>query len=423
MSIRERKSGNEAVAIAMRQINPDVVGAFPITPSTEIPEYFSKFLADGLVSTRFIPVESEHSAMSTCIGASAAGARAMTATSSCGLAYMWELLYVAASQRLPIVMSVVNRALSGPININNDHSDSMGARDSGWIQMYAETNQEAYDNALQAVLIAERARLPVMSCQDGFITSHGVSNIELLEDEVVKNFVGEYEPENYLLKHENPLAVGPYGISPYYMEVKREQAQAMKDSMPIILEVGKEFEEITGRGYKFFEEYMMDDADVALVVMGSSAGTGKEAVDRLRAEGKKVGLIKLRLFRPFPRRPLAASMCKVKAVAIMDKAESFSNSGGPLFNEARSSLYDLPDKPYAVNYIYGLGGRDVRVEDFYEIYQDLYEIIEEDDPGDVYRYLGVRDSRYIDEEQRMIKEEYHKGAARSYGMEKEKYEV
>ncbi len=423
MTIRERKSGNEAVAIAMRQINPDVVGAFPITPSTEIPEYFSEYVANGEVDTEFIAVESEHSAMSTCIGASAAGARAMTATSSCGLAYMWELLYVASSMRLPIVMSVVNRALSGPININNDHSDSMGARDSGWIQMYAETNQEAYDNFIQGVLIAEKCRLPVMACQDGFITSHGVSNIDLIEDEKVREFIGEYMPENYLLKHENPLAVGPYGVSPYYMEIKREQAQAMKDSMPVILEIGEKFEKLTGRKYKFFEEYMMDDADVALVVMGSSAGTGKEAVDRLRAEGKKVGLIKLRVFRPFPRRPLAAAMCKVKAVAIMDKAESFSNSGGPLFNEARSSLYDLPDKPYAINYIYGLGGRDIRVEDYYDIYQDLYEIIEQDDPSDVYRYLGVRDSRYMSDEQRMMKEEYHTGAARTYGSDKENYEV
>lgn len=395
MGIRDRMSGNEAVAIAMKQINPDVMGAFPITPSTEIPQYFSQYIADGLVDTEFIAVESEHSAMSTCIGASAAGARAVTATSSAGLAYMWELLYVAASSRLPITMAVVNRALSGPININNDHSDSMGARDSGWIQMYAETNQEVYDNFIQGMLISEAARLPIMVCQDGFITSHGVSNIELIEDEKVREFIGEYEPENYLLKHENPLAVGPYGTSPYYMEVKRQQAQAMKDSMPIIMDVAKKFEEMTGRSYGFFEEYMMDDAEVALVIIGSSAGTGKEAVDRLRAEGKKVGLIKLRVFRPFPRIPLAEAMCKVKAVAIMDKAESFSNSGGPLFNEARNSLYDLPNKPYAVNYIYGLGGRDITVEDFYDIYQDLFVIYDNDDPGDVYRYMGVRDSRFV----------------------------
>lgn len=395
MAIRDRMSGNEAVAMAMKQINPDVMGAFPITPSTEIPQYFSEYIANGLVDTEFIAVESEHSAMSTCIGASAAGARAVTATSSAGLALMWELLYVAASSRLPITMAVVNRALTGPININNDHSDSMGARDSGWLQMYAETNQEVYDNFIQGILISEACRLPIMICQDGFITSHGVSNIELIEDEKVRDFVGEYRPENYLLKHENPLAVGPYGISPYYMEIKRQQAQAMKDAMPVIRDVAEKFEDLTGRSYGFFEEYMMDDAEVALVIIGSSAGTGKEAVDRLRAEGKKVGLIKLRVFRPFPRIPLAEAMCKVKAVAIMDKAESFSNSGGPLFNEARNSLYDLENKPYAVNYIYGLGGRDVTVEDFYDIYQDLFVIYDNDDPGDVYRYIGVRDSRFI----------------------------
>lgn len=320
------------------------MGAFPITPSTEIPQYFSSFIADGLVDTEFIAVESEHSAMSTCLAASAAGARAVTATSSAGLAFMWELLYVTASSRLPVTMAVVNRALTGPININNDHSDSMGARDSGWLQIYAETNQEVYDNFIQAMPIAESCRLPIMVCQDGFITSHGVSNIALVEDDKVKGFVGEYRPENYLLKHENPLAVGPYGTSPYYMEFKRQQAQAMKDAMPVIMDVAERFERMTGRQYGFFEEYMMDDAEVALVAIGSSAGTGKEAVDRLRSEGKKVGLIKLRVFRPFPRIPLAEAMCKVKAVAIMDKAESFSNSGGPLFNEARSSLYDLRDK-------------------------------------------------------------------------------
>lgn len=395
MAIRDRMSGNEAIAMAMKQINPDVMGAFPITPSTEIPQYFSEYIANGLVDTEFVAVESEHSAMSVCMGASAAGARAVTATSSAGLALMWELLYVAASSRLPITMAVVNRALTGPININNDHSDSMGARDSGWLQMYAETNQEAYDNFIQGILISEACRLPIMICQDGFITSHGVSNIDLIEDEKVREFVGEYKPENYLLKHEKPLAVGPYGISPYYMEIKRQQAQAMKDAMPVIRDVAEKFEEMTGRSYGFFEEYEMDDAEVALVVIGSSAGTGKEAVDRLRAEGKKVGLIKLRVFRPFPRIPLAEAMCKVKAVAIMDKAESFSNSGGPLFNEARNSLYDLDNKPYAVNYIYGLGGRDITVEDFYDIYQDLFVIYDNDDPGDVYRYIGVRDSRFI----------------------------
>ena len=391
MAIKDRMSGNEAVAYAMKQINPDVMGAFPITPSTEIPQYFSKYIADGEVETEFVAVESEHSAMSTCIGASAAGARAITATSSAGLALMWELLYVAASSRLPVTMAVVNRALTGPININNDHSDSMGCRDSGWIQIYAENNQEVYDNYIQAMPIGEHCRLPIMICQDGFITSHAVENIELLEDEKVKTFVGTYEPENYLLKKENPLAVGPYGISPYYMEVKKAQAEAMKEAKARIIEVAKEYEKVSGRKYGLFEEYRMEDAECAVVVIGSSAGTGKDAVDALRDAGKKVGLIKLRVFRPFPMEELACALSKVKAVAVMDKSEGFSACGGPVFAETRSALYDAAKRPMMVNYVYGLGGRDVTVDTFKEIYRALFEMIETGETGEVYRHIGVRD--------------------------------
>lgn len=391
MAIKDRMSGNEAVAYAMKQINPDVMGAFPITPSTEIPQYFSKYIADGEVETEFVAVESEHSAMSTCIGASAAGARAITATSSAGLALMWELLYVAASSRLPVTMAVVNRALTGPININNDHSDSMGCRDSGWIQIYAENNQEVYDNYIQAMPIAEHCGLPIMICQDGFITSHAVENIELMEDEKVKDFVGEYAPENYLLKKENPLAVGPYGISPYYMEVKKAQAEAMKAAKARVLEVAAEYEKVSGRKYGLFEEYRMDDAEAAVVVIGSSAGTGKDAVDALREEGKKVGLIKLRVFRPFPMEELAVALSKVKAVAVMDKSEGFSASGGPVFAETRSALYDADERPMMVNYVYGLGGRDVTVNTFGEIYSELFKMIETGKTGEVYRHIGVRD--------------------------------
>ncbi len=391
MAIRERMSGNEAVATAMRQIDPDVCGAFPITPSTEIPEYFSQFTANGLVNTQFVPVESEHSAMSVCIGASAAGARAVTATSSCGLAYMWELLYVAASSRLPITMAVSNRALTGPISIGNDHSDSMGARDSGWMQIYAEDNQEVYDNFIQAILIGEAAGLPVMVCQDGFITSHGVSNIELIEDEKVKAFVGEYEPEEYLLNAANPLAVGPYGTAPYYMEVKRAQAHAMKESGKIILDVAKRFEELTGRSYAFLEEYRMEDADTAVVAIGSSAGTAKACIDQLRQEGRKVGLVKVRVFRPFPAKELAQALGKVKAVAVMDKADSFSGCGGPLFAETRSALYEMEDRPKAVNYVYGLGGRDVTVDHFRQVFDGLDEIAQTGQTGETFRYIGVRE--------------------------------
>ncbi|MBQ9060231.1 MAG: pyruvate ferredoxin oxidoreductase [Firmicutes bacterium] len=391
MAIRERMSGNEAVATAMRQINPDVCGAFPITPSTEIPEYFSQFMANGLVDTQFVPVESEHSAMSVCIGASAAGARAVTATSSCGLAYMWELLYVAASSRLPITMAVSNRALTGPISIGNDHSDAMGARDSGWMQIYAEDNQEVYDNFIQAILIGEATRLPVMVCQDGFITSHGVSNIELIEDEKVKEFVGEYEPEAWLLNGEEPLAVGPYGTAPYYMEVKRAQAQAMKEAGKAILDVAEKFEAMTGRHYGFIEEYRMEDAETAVVVIGSSAGTAKACVDQMREEGHKVGLVKIRVFRPFPARELVAALSQVRAVAVMDKAESFNGCSGPLFAEVRSAMYDMKDRPLAVNYIYGLGGRDVTVDHFRQVFTALEEDAAAGDAGEVYRYICVRD--------------------------------
>lgn len=393
MAIKDRLSGNEAVAIAMRQINPDVMGAFPITPSTEIPQYFSSYVANGEVDTEFVAVESEHSAMSTCIGAQAAGARAVTATSSCGMALMWELLYVAASDRLPITMALVNRALTGPININNDHSDSMGARDTGWIQLYSENNQEAYDNFLMAMPIGEHpaVQLPVMVCQDGFITSHAVENMELLEDEKVKEFVGEYQPENYLLKKDGTLAIGPYGISAYYMDFKMQQVEAMKQAKPVILEVAKRFEEMTGRSYGFFEKYEMADAEAALVIIGSSAGTAKAAVDQMRKEGKKVGLIKLRVFRPFPMEELAAALSNVGAVAVMDKAEGFSNAGGPLFADVRSALYDLENRPKAINYVYGLGGRDIKTTDFEAIYEELFRILETGINGPVYRHIGQRE--------------------------------
>lgn len=393
MSIRERLSGNEAVAYAMKQINPDVMGAFPITPSTEIPQYFAQYVANGEVDTEFVTVESEHSSMSTCIGAAAAGARAVTATSSCGLALMWELLYVASSSRLPITLALVTRALTGPININNDHSDAMGARDAGWIQIFAENNQEAYDNYIQAMPISENpeVRLPIMVCQDGFITSHAVENIELEEDALVKEFVGEYNPEHYLLKHENPLAVGPYGVSPYYMEAKKAQAEAMKRAKEVILEVGKKFGDATGRYYGFFETYQMEDAETAVVLIGSSAGTARATVDKLRAQGRKVGMLKLRVFRPFPFDEIAEALSGCQAVAILDKAESFSAAGGPLFAETRSALYDLENRPKAINYVYGLGGRDFRVEDCTYIFDQLDEIVETGKTGEVYRHIGQRE--------------------------------
>ena len=393
MAKRDRLSGNEAVAIALRQINPDVFPAFPITPSTEIPQYFASFVANGQVDTEFIPVESEHSSMSAAIGASAAGARSLTATSSCGLAYMWEELYIAASNRLPLALALVNRALSGPININCDHSDSMGARDAGWIPMYAENNQEAYDNMVQAFRISEHkdVRLPIMICQDGFITSHAVENIELLDDAEVKNFVGEYEPENYLLNPECPMAVGPYSITDYYMEAKRNQAEGMKNVSRVVKEVADEFASLSGRQYGLFEEYCLDDAEVAVVMIGSAAGTTKDAIDKLRAAGVKAGLLKIRLYRPFPAEEIAEALKHVKAIAIMDRAEGYSNHGGPLGADVMAALFRAHSQALAVNYIYGLGGRDVRVEDMEGIFNTLKQIVETGDAGETYRYLGIRE--------------------------------
>ena len=385
-------SGNEAVAHAIKQINPDVMGAFPITPSTEVTEYVANFVANGEVDTEFVPVESEHSSMSVCIAAEAAGARSICATSACGLALMYELLYVASSSRLPITMVCVNRALSGPININNDHSDSMGARDSGWIQIYAENNQEAYDNFIMAMPIGEDpgVRLPVMTCMDGFITSHSVENIELLETELVREFVGEYQPEHYLLKKENPLSVGPYDLSAYYMEHKVQQAEAMKAAKQRILEVAEAFEKISGRKYGLIEEYGMEDAEYAIVLIGSSAGTAKAAVEELREKGRKVGIIKVRVFRPFPGEELARALAGTKAVAVMDKSESFSANGGPLFAETRSALYDVKDRPYLVNIVYGLGGRDVKTEDFAGVFDRLEKIAATGETGPVYVHMGHR---------------------------------
>ncbi|GFI70825.1 pyruvate synthase subunit PorA [Clostridiales bacterium] len=393
MAKRDRLSGNEAVAEALRQINPDVMAAFPITPSTEIPQYFSKLVANGKVDSEFIPVESEHSAMSAVIGSEAAGARSVTATSSAGLALMWEELYLAASNRLPCVLTLVNRALSGPININCDHSDSMGARDAGWIQIYAENNQEVYDNLVMAYRIGEHkdVMLPVMICQDGFITSHAVENINLLEDKEVKDFVGEYEPENHLLNPECPMAVGPYSVSNYYFEAKRAQAEALKNSKQVVLDVAKEYKTISGREYGLFEEYKMEDAEEAVVIIGSAAGTTKDAVDELRAQGKKAGLIKIRLFRPFPGSEIAEALKNVKAVALMDRTESYNDCSGPIGSEVTTALYRAKSDCLAVNYVYGLGGRDVKVEDMIGIYSELEKIAEAGEVTEPYRYMGVRE--------------------------------
>lgn len=392
MAIKERMSGNEAVSYAIRQVNPDVMPAFPITPSTEIPQMVSTYIANGEMDTEFIPVESEHSSMSAAIGAEAAGARSLTATSSAGLALMWEELLLAASNRLPLALTLVNRTLSGPININCDHSDGMGARDTGWIQIYAENNQEAYDNFIQAYPIAEdkRVHLPIMICQDGFITSHAVENIELMEDKLVKEFVGEYEPEEFLLNPGKPIAVGPYSVTNYAMEAKKNQETALENAKEVILEVAKKFKEISGREYGLFEEYKTEDADYIMLIMGSAAGTAKEAVDHLREQGKKVGVLKLRVFRPFPAEEIAEALKGCKAVAIMDRCESYNGNGGPLGSEVTAGLYRSKVMIEAVNYIYGLAGRDFTVNEVYDIFAELEEVVENGKKVEQYQYIGLR---------------------------------
>ena len=392
MSIRERLSGNEATAIAMKQINPDVVAAFPITPSTEIPQYFSTFVANGEVDTEFVAVESEHSAMSATIGAEAAGARAMTATSANGLSLMWEMIYIASSLRLPIVMALVNRAVSGPLNIHNDHSDAMGVRDAGWIMLFSENNQEAYDNMLMAHRIAEHkdVLLPVMICQDGFITSHSIENIQLEIDEEVKKFVGQYKPEHYLLNDKEPIAVGPLDLQAYLFEHKAGQAEAMKNAKKVIKEVAEDFEKWTGRKYEFFEKYKLDDAEIAIVCMNSTAGTTKAVVDRLRAQGVKAGLLKVRMYRPFPVEEVAEALSHLKAVAVLDKADSLNGAGGALFEDITSAMYVNKKQVPMVNYIYGIGGRDTTEKQLESVFEDLKQISNTLEVGNPYRYLGLR---------------------------------
>ncbi len=394
MSTFKALAGNEAVATAMRQINPDVMAAYPITPQTSTVQKFADFVADGLVDSEFICVESEHSAMSACVGASAAGARVMTATSANGLALMWEIVYIAASNRCPIVMSLVNRALSAPINIHCDHSDVMGIRDSGWIILFSENGQEAYDNLIQAVRIGEHpdVLLPVAVCQDGFITSHSLERVEIFDDADVKTFTGEYRPQWPLLDLEHPKTYGPLDFYDYYYEHKRQQVEAMEHAHHVILEVAGEFNRKFNRNYGLFESYRLDDAEVAVVIVNSAAGTAKVVVDKLRDEGLKVGLLKPRLFRPFPAKELVDALSHLKAVAVMDRSASFGamNNAGPLFLELAAALALHGVQVPIADYVFGLGGRDILPGEIERVYHDALKVA---DTGQVERmvtYLSVR---------------------------------
>ncbi len=386
-------TGNEAVAYAIMQINPDVMAAYPITPQTALVQKFADFLADGDVDTEMILVESEHSAMSATVGASAAGARAMTATAANGLALMWEIVYIAASNRLPIVMPVINRALSAPINILCDHSDTMGCRDTGWIQIYSENAQEAYENTIQAVKIAEHpdVLLPAMVTQDGFIISHGMEDVTILEKEQVQKFVGEYEPHYPLLNPEHPVSYGPIDFHDFYFEHKKPQVDAMENAKQVILDVGREFGKLSGREYGFFDAYKMEDAEIVAIMMSSTAGTTRPVVDELRQQGIKAGLLKLRVFRPFPAEEIVAALQGKKAVAILDRAISFGAQGGALFSEVCSALYNAGQRIPVINFLYGLGGRPAEIENIQEVYQRLQQIAQTGKVDNLINYLNLRE--------------------------------
>jgi pyruvate ferredoxin oxidoreductase alpha subunit len=394
-TITVAKQGTDAVAEAMRQINPDMVAVYPITPQTDIVQSFSQMVADKAVKSNLVNVESEHSAMSACIGGAAAGARVMTCTSSQGLALMWELLYIASGLRLPIVMPNVNRSLSAPINIHCDHGDSMGAKDSGWIQIFSENAQEAYDNTIQAIRIAEHGDVltPVMVLMDGFIISHALDRLDLLDDETVQQFVGEYKPHYALLDANNPVCVGPFdGLYGYYFEFKRQQEEGMRNAFQVIKDIGKEYGNISGRAYQLFECVGMEDAEFAIITLGSSAGTVRTEVERLRTKGVPIGMIKLRVFRPFPAKELAKAIAGLKAVAVFDRSETFAGGmGGHVFVELRSALYEQANKPALVNYIYGLGGRDLGLELINKAVEELAEIARSGQVKQLVNYLGLHE--------------------------------
>lgn len=386
-------TGNEGVANALRQINPDVCAAYPITPQTELMQRFSSFVSNGQVKTELILVESEHSAISACVGASAAGGRVATATSSQGLALMWEILYIASGLRLPIIMPVVNRSLSAPLNIHCDHSDAMGARDAGWIQLWSENAQEAYDNTIQAFRIGEhtKLRLPVMICYDGFIISHSINRIEYLEDEEVQNFVGEFITVNPLLDIEKPVSYGPLILPDYYMEYRKSQEDTASKVFDIVLEIAEEFEKLSRRKYGLFEEYRLDDAEIGIVILNSAAGTTKDVIDEFRDRGIKAGLLKPRLFRPFPYVEIGEAMKHLKAVCVLDRSDAFGCSYGQVFLDISASLYPYEKKPILINKIYGLGGRDYLPQHAEYVLNELVEISETGKVKTFKEYIGVRE--------------------------------
>lgn len=380
-------TGNQMVAEAIRQAKPDVMAAYPITPQTTIVETYDKFVADGRVHTEYVPVESEHSALSACIGASAAGARVATATSSQGLAYMWEELHIAAGMRCPIVMANANRALSSPINIHGDHSDIMAARDCGWVMLFAETAQEAYDNTVVAFRVAEdpNVLLPVLTTLDGFVTTHAMDVCVLEEDETVEKFVGDYKPLYPLLDVDNPVGQGMFAtLGPDYMKQKLIERRALDNAMEALEKHGKEWEKITGRPFDLVDAWGCEDADYIVVCLGSNAGNVRFEARKLREEGKKVGVVRPRVFRPFPAKQVAEACKNAKAVAVIDRSDSFGSPSAPLALEVRSALVKNGVNAPVSDYVAGLGGADITLDQIKQVFTDL-----ENGGRDEITYMGI----------------------------------
>ena len=398
-------NGDEAVALAVKQCDVDVVAAYPITPQTIIVEKFSEYVSNGEVDTEYVCTESEHSAMAACLAASATGARVFTASASAGLALMHEMLFVTSGCRAPVVMAVANRALSAPLNIHGDHSDAMAERDSGWIQIYCENAQEVYDSVIQAFRIAEHLdiQLPVIIGLDGFTLSHTLENVKTLPDDVVKGFVQtrqfpvvlthEGKTVPYKLDPETPMTMGPVALPNYYFEFKRQQEEAMRNALKVIPQINDEYAETSDRSYGdgLVEKYELEGAEAVIVCLGSTAGTVKTVVDDLKAEGQKVGLLRIRTFRPFPADAIINALSGVKAIAVMERSMSFGGRGGAVFHETRNAFYDAPTHPCIVNYIHGLGGRDTNAAQIRRVYEDLQKVIRTGAPGDPVRYIGLRE--------------------------------
>ena len=380
-------AASEVVAMA----DVDVIPAYPITPQTHIVEHLAELVASGHLDAEFVTVESEHSAMSTCVGASAAGARVFTSTSSQGYALMSEICYIASSMRLPIVMAVANRALSAPINIWNDHGDLMMSRDTGWIQTVAENGQEVLDLLLHAFRVAEdqRVMLPFIVNLDGFILSHMIEPMMMPEVDEVKKYLPPYQPK-LRLDPQNPVSMGPVGMPDVYTEAKKAHDEALKASKPVILEAWKEFAELFGRTYHPVETYRTEDADTILITMGSISETAMTAVDAMRQAGKKVGLVRIRLWRPFPAEELLAAVKHARALAVVDRVVALSGGCGPVCCEVKAAFYDRKFYPYIQNYIAGLGGRDVTVQVFEEMADQLTASLQGGEPMG-YEIINVRE--------------------------------